>query len=131
MTPFARIVAATLAILMASPFCCCFARHSDGDSHSHAKQSKHSCCSHNDEDPGDAPADNTCKECSAKTPRVADGGKTSSPVPVLFELGALPLDTIVVIAAPASTYALVVDGIPPDLRRPPRLLLALQQRFLI
>ncbi len=112
-----------LAILIANPLCCC-ALNASGVEPSAGP----SCCSHEGADQ-DKPVQGSCECCQAKSPRLADGGK--APV-VLVDLPEL---------APLSIFALIPPiakesqgpGIEPDLpdSRPPRLILALQQRFLI
>ncbi len=113
-----------LAALIANPLCCCFAQPIVG-----VEEEVHSCCSRNAPADDESPADDPCTGCQTKNPRVADGGKT---LPITVEFFELP-----VFARKSSDSlpsfqefdfpALVVISEPP----PPRLVLALQQRFLI
>jgi len=112
-----------LAILIANPFCCCAVDASDVGT-----SVGPSCCSHEGSNQ-DKPVQGSCECCQSKSPRLADGGKAPF---VLVDLPEL---------APLSIFALIPPiakesqgpGIEPDLpdSRPPRLILALQQRFLI
>lgn len=119
-----HILALLLAILVANPLCCCFAQSAVS-----AEEKAPSCCSRNTPADNEAPAGDTCPGCQVKNPRVADGGKT---LPITVEFFELPLFA----SELADSRPSVRDFDSPtflDIAAPPppRLVLALQQRFLI
>jgi hypothetical protein len=119
---FRHIAATLLAILIANPLCCCYASTSGGMSSS-------SCCASQDNNDKQSPSETPCNGCQVKNPRLADGGK--SPILPFFALE-LPLEERCELpTVPAVGINRAVVGVDPLDLRPPRLLLALQQRYLI
>lgn len=118
-----HLTALLLAVLIANPLCCCFAQTTA------AEDKAPSCCSRGVPLNEEAPVGDTCPGCQAKNPRVADGGKTLPVTVELFELP--PFKRELSDSRPSfrefesPTFVEIV--LPP----PPRLVLALQQRFLI
>ena len=121
---YSRSIASVfLAILIANPLCCCAVHASAGE-----KPHVASCCSHEGTDQ-DKPVQGPCDNCQSKSPRLADGGKA----PVFFvdlpELAPLSIFAIIPPIAEETSDSGVEPVFPYP--RPPRLLLALQQRLLI
>ena len=119
-----RIAAVLLAILVASPLCCCFSHAAAFD-----EPSAPSCCASLD-DTDHGPSDGTsCEHCQAKGPRLADGGKApvlSVDLPILADLSEFAV-TLPRTEEVASTPLPPADPDP----GPARLGLALRQTFLI
>lgn len=117
-------LALLLAILIANPLCCCFAQSVPA-----AEEKAHSCCSRDLPVDEEAPPGDPCPGCQIKNPRVADGGKT---LPFNVELSAIPAIANEICEPRFSLRELnfpLAAAVPPP--QPPRLILALQQRFLI
>lgn len=117
-----HLAAILLAIVIANPLCCCIASASAGPSQS-------SCCSQQDAGEKHSPSEAPCSGCQAKNPRVADGGKA----PILsFHVLEMPLEALPETETrPVVEISMVAVVAGPLDARPPRLLLALQQRYLI
>ncbi len=117
-----HFAAILLAIVIANPICCCIASASVGSSQS-------SCCSQKDAGDKHSPSEAPCSGCQSKNPRVADGGKT----PILsFHALEMPLEALLETETrPVVEISRVAFAADPQDARPPRLLLALQQRYLI
>lgn len=117
-----HFVAILLAILIANPLCCCYASASVGTSLS-------SCCASQYSGGKQSPAEAPCNGCQVKNPRLADGGK--DPILSFFAVE-LPLEErFEAPTHPVVEISRAVVAVDPLDSRPPRLLLALQQRYLI
>ena len=119
-----HITALLLVILIANPLCCCF-----GQADLAGEESVHSCCSRPAPAAKEAPLKMPCPGCQAKNPRLADGGDQFV---ISVEFVELPSSFAARFNLPGLTgdpHGLHLDLIPPA--PPPRLRLALQQRYLI
>lgn len=119
---FRHFAAILLAILIANPLCCCIASAS-------VEAPSSPCCAQQDAGDEHSPSEAPCSSCPVKNPRVADGGKT--PVLSFFALE-LPFEVLFeTVPRLVVEPTLTVVTADPAAARPPRLLLALQQRYLI
>lgn len=120
-----HITALLLAILIANPLCCCFAQAAPAD-----EEAVHSCCSRPAPAEKEVPLDAPCPGCQAKNPRLADGG---AQFVISVEFVELPSSFAARFDLPGLTgdsHVLRLEPIAPA-PPPPRLRLALQQRYLI
>lgn len=117
-------LALLLAVLIANPLCCCFAASAPETS-----GKAPSCCSRNLPANEETPPADTCPGCQAKNPRVADGGKSLPLTVELFELPVVAWERFdSLLPSRESDLPVRADIAAPP---PPRLVLILQQRFLI
>jgi hypothetical protein len=86
MSIYRNIVAVMVAILIASPLCCCSLPAAAREN-----APEPTCCSHkNATEPG-CPGGQSCPDCRAKDPRLSEAGKTELGKVVLPELAPLSL----------------------------------------
>lgn len=121
---FRHLTTVILAILIANPLCCCYALADAG-----ADTEISSCCAHRIPVDQQTPPDLPCPGCQAKNPRVADGGTPPALSPELVELPALAAPRVEFHPHPLRVP--LMAGTDVSVPPPPRLVLALQQRFLI
>ena len=124
MSIYRNIVAVVAAMVIASPLCCCSLRAAVQDG-----APEKSCCSRESPTDHDCPAGQSCPDCPAKDPRLAESAKTIALQVILPEIA--PLSDFVAVPVliagtaaplPAADFA---DPGPPGWR------LVLHQTFLI
>ena len=119
-----HIAALLLVILIANPLCCCF-----GQADLAGEESVHSCCSRPVPAAKEAPLKMPCPGCQAKNPRLADGGAQFVISVEFFELPSFFAVRIDLQGLTGDSQDPGLEPVPPA--PPPRLRLALQQRYLI
>jgi hypothetical protein len=120
-----HITAMLLAILIANPLCCCFAQADVA-----GEEAVHSCCSRPAPADEEAPVNAPCPGCQAKNPRLADGSTPLVISTAFFELPAIFAPRFDLPGLAQDLQGLNREPVTPA-PPPPRLRLALQQRYLI